>query len=47
MTLRTITEEYYAEDILLANKPSKAESVLHSQEQVAGGIGQYVSASKT
>ena len=31
----------------LVNTPSKAESLLHSQEQEASGIGPYVNANKT
>ena len=37
----------YADDIaLLANTPTQAESMLHSLEQVAGGVGLYVNAEK-
>ena len=32
---------------LLANTPTQAESLLHSQEQAAGGIGLHVNANKT
>ena len=38
----------YAEDIaLLANTPTQAEFLLHSLEQVVGGIGLHVNADKT
>ena len=38
-TEETITEEDYVNDTaLLANTPTQAESVLHSQEKAAGGI---------
>ena len=37
-----------ADDIvLLANTPKQVESLLHSLEQVAGGIGLHVNADKT
>ena len=37
---QTITYADYADDItLMANTPAQAESLLHSLEQVAGGIG--------
>ena len=37
---QTITDADYADDIeLLANTPAQAESLLHSLEQTAGGIG--------
>ena len=43
-----ITEADYADDIeLLANKPTQAKSQLHSQGQVAQGIGLHVNANKT
>ena len=32
---------------LLSNTPAQAESLLHSVEQVAGGIGLHVNANKT
>ena len=38
----------YADDIvLLANLPTQAESLLHSPEQAADGIGLYVNTDKT
>ena len=38
----------YADDImLLANTPAQAESLLHSLERAAGGIGLHVNADKT
>ena len=44
---QTITDADYADDIaLLANTPTQAEFQLHSQEQVAGGIGLHVNADK-
>ena len=44
----TIMEAYYTDDIaFLANIPSQAESLLHSLEQAAGGIGLHVNANKT
>ena len=37
---QTITDADYADDIaLLANTPAQAESLLHSLERAAGGIG--------
>ena len=37
-----------ADDIaLLANSPVRAESLLHSQEQAAGGIVLYMNTNKT
>ena len=38
----------YADDIvLLANTPAQAETLVHSLEQAAAGIGLYVNADKT
>ena len=38
----------HADDLtLLTNTPALAKSLLHSLEQVAGGIGLYVNANKT
>ena len=38
----------YADDIaLLANTPTQAESLLHSLEQAAGGIGLQMNVDKT
>ena len=43
----TNTDEDYTEDkALLLNAPTQAESLLHSLEQVAGGIGLYVNPDK-
>ena len=45
---QTITNTDYADDIaLLANTPAQAESLLHSLERTACGIGLHVNASKT
>ena len=45
---KTITDADYADDIaLLANAPAQAETLLHSLEQVAAGIGLHVNAHKT
>ena len=45
---KTITEVDYADDIaILANTPDQAETLLHSLERVAAGIGLYVNAHKT
>ena len=39
-----MTDADYADDLLfLENTPALAESLLHSLEQVAGGIGLYMS----
>ena len=44
----TITDAYYANDIaLLANTPNQAETLLHSSEWAAAGIGLHVNAHKT
>ena len=44
----TITDVDYIDDIsLLANTPAQAESLLHSLERAAGGIGLHVNADKT
>ena len=43
-----ITDVDYASDIaLLVNTPSQAETLLHSLEQAAAGIGLHVNAHKT
>ena len=43
-----ITDADYADDIaLLANTPAPAESLLHSLERAAAGIGLHVNADKT
>ena len=43
----TITDADYADDIaFLANTPTQSESLLHSLEQAAGGIGLNVNADK-
>ena len=44
----TITDADYTDDIaLLANTPAQTESLLHSLERTAGGIGLHVNADKT
>ena len=44
----TITDANYADDIaILANTPGQAETLLHSLERAAAGIGLYVNAHKT
>ena len=46
-TPKTITDADYADNItLLTNTPAKAETLLHSLERAAGGIGLYVKADK-
>ena len=45
---KTITDAEYADDIaLLANAPAQAETLLHSLERAAAGIGLHVNAHKT
>ena len=45
---KTITNTDFADDIaLLANTPNQAETLLHSLEQIAAGIGLHVKAHKT
>ena len=45
---KTITDADYADDIaLLANTPAQAETLLHSLERAAAGIGLHVNAHKT
>ena len=45
---KTITDADYADDIaLLANTPKQAETLLHSLERAAAGIGLHVNAHKT
>ena len=45
---KTITDADYADDIaLLANTPNQAETLLHSLERAASGIGLHVNAHKT
>ena len=45
---KTITDPDYADDIvLLANTPNQAETLLHSMERAAAGIGLHVNAHKT
>ena len=45
---KTITDADYADDIaILANIPDQAETLLHSLERAAAGIGLYVNAHKT
>ena len=44
---KTITDADYADDIaILANTPNQAETLLHSLERAAAGIGLYVNAQK-
>ena len=45
---KTITDADYNDDIaILANTPNQAETLLHSLEQAAAGIGLHVNAHKT
>ena len=45
---KTITDADYADDIaILANTPNQAETLLHSLEQAAAGIGLHVNSHKT
>ena len=45
---KTITNADYADDIaLLANTPDQAETLLHSLERAAAGIGLHVNTHKT
>ena len=45
---KTITDADYADDIaIMANTPDQAETLLHSLERAAAGIGLYVNAHKT
>ena len=45
---KTITDRDYADDItILANTPNQAETLLHSLERAAAGIGLHVNAHKT
>ena len=45
---KTITDADYADNIaLLANTPNQAETLLHSLERAAAGIGLHVNAHKT
>ena len=45
---KTITDADYADDIaLMANAPAQAETLLHSLERTAAGIGLHVNAHKT
>ena len=45
---KTITDANYTDDIaLLANTPNQAETLLHSLERAAAGIGLHVNAHKT
>ena len=46
--VKTITDADYADDIaLLVNTPNQAETLLHSLERAAAGIGLHVNAHKT
>ena len=45
---KSITDADYADDIaILTNTPDQAETLLHSLERAAAGIGLYVNAHKT
>ena len=45
---KTITDADYADDIAIpANTPNQAETLLHSLERAAAGIGLHVNAHKT
>ena len=45
---KTIIDADYSDDIaILANTPNQAETLLHSMEQAAAGIGLHVNAHKT
>ena len=45
---KTITDADYADDLaLLANTPNQAETLLHSLDRAAAGIGLHVNANKT
>ena len=45
---KTITDADYANDIaILANTPNQAETLLHSLERAAAGIGHHINAHKT
>ena len=45
---KTITDTDYADDIaILENTPNQAETLLHSLERAAAGVGLYVNAHKT
>ena len=47
-TAKTITDADYADDIgILANTPNRSETLLHSLERAAAGIGVNVNAHKT
>ena len=45
---KTITDADYADDTaILANNPNQAETLLHSLERTAAGIGLHINANKT
>ena len=45
---KTTTDAGYADDIaLLANAPAQTETLLHSLERAAAGIGLHINARKT
>ena len=45
---QTITDEDYADDrALLTSRPTHAESLSHSLERVAGGVGLHINSDKT
>ena len=45
--IETIIDEDYADQVFLANTPTQAESLLHSLEQAARGIGLNMNSDKT
>ena len=48
LILASFTDADYADDIaILANTPNQAETLLHSLERAAAGIGPHVNAHKT
>ena len=48
MAYQPFTDADYADDLaLLANTPNQAETLLHSLERAAAGIGLHVNAHKT
>ena len=46
-TLKKARSRWYPAETILTNTPTQAESLLHSLEQVAGGVGLHMNASKT
>ena len=48
MKSKDVIKEHYADDIaILANTPNQAETLLHSLERAAAGVGLHVNAHKT